>query len=170
MPVANDSVFGILLGKVTGKTMYTVLRPVHKAHDCALRVDPVGVIMLLGTGDAPIASIEMMSNRDIQLQGPQGYVDRLTRYRANPNPPMHAQALDHIQAGAYMPRGQSGIMDTPITEAELAAAQRSVVPKAKAPLPQPGTGRTRGRGQGGPPERRGDDREQQRGHRRQWEG
>ena len=164
MRVANDSVFGILLGKVIGKTMYTVLRPVHKAHDRALRVDPVGVIMLLLTGDAPIAS---MSNRDIQLQG---YVDRLTRYRANPNPPMHAQALGHIQAGAYMPRGQTGIMDTPVTEAELAAAQRSVVPKAKASLPQPGTGRTRGRGQGGPPERRGDDREQQRGHRRQWEG
>ena len=87
---------GHIISRVTGTSMSTVFRPLSQAHDRAVCIDPVGVIILLGKKNAPIASIEMMVNFEIQLQ--EEYVNRLICYRDNPHPAKHAQALEHIQA------------------------------------------------------------------------
>ena len=60
------SVLGTLIGKVTGRLMCTLRRALHDAHERALCIDPVDVIMRLGVNDAPIQSITMMVNVDIR--------------------------------------------------------------------------------------------------------
>ncbi|CAE7932905.1 agtpbp1, partial [Symbiodinium necroappetens] len=94
-------------GKVTGKTMFAMLRPPPTESHDYLFIDPVAIMMITGLTTTTTTTIELHISYDIVI--PAKYTAKLTRQRLETQRSQHPGALLHIQPGDYLNHGQIGI-------------------------------------------------------------
>ena len=109
---------------VTGYSQFSVLRPTPTGPVEFLYIDPVGI--LLAHSDVSAQTIALLVDYNVQI--PAHFADKLrnSRIEKQQRPNLRRpDALHHISASEYLPRGQTSIMDTPVTQEESSGAAAS---------------------------------------------
>ena len=116
-----------IVGKVMGYQQFSTLTPRSRhAPRYILNIDPFCICQLFGIKDCTLQLIAMMVDLCIPIQ--RKYTLRLTKARAEGIVNIYqGNALKHLPGGSLLPPGQVSILDTPLTEAEVA----EIAPKAK---------------------------------------
>ena len=116
-----------IVSKVMGYQQFSTLTPRSRhAPRYILNLDPFGICQLFGVRDCTLLLIAMMVDLCIPIQ--RKYTLRLTKARSEGTVNIYqVNALQHLSGGSMLPPGQVSIVDTPLTEAEIA----EIAPKAK---------------------------------------
>eukprot|EP00439_Symbiodinium_sp_Y106_P030326 s7727_g3.t1 len=126
------SCLGLLNPKVTGYTMYSLIRPAPSRPTAYLYIDPVGVVLIQILKDTSADTLAFLVDHDVQV--PAKFVDKMTKRKsdAETNPQHHTKrvALQHLSHSDFMGEGQQSIMDTAVTPEERARVARPAHPKS----------------------------------------
>ena len=121
-----------LIPKVTGYTMYSLIRPAPCRPTAYLYIDPVGVVLIQSLKDTSADTLAFLVDHDVQV--PAKFVDKITKRKidAETNPQHHTKrvALKHLLHSDFMGEGQQSIMDTTVTPEERARVARPAHPKS----------------------------------------
>ena len=115
-----------LIPKVTGYTMYSLIRPAPNRPTAYLYIDPVGIVLIMSLRETSADTLAFLVDHDVQV--PAKFVDKITKRKidAETNPQHHTKrvALKHLDHADYMGEGQQSIMDTTATPEERARFTR----------------------------------------------
>ena len=121
-----------LIPKVTGYTMYSLIRPAPSRQTAYLYIDPVGVVLTQSLKDTSADTLAFLVDHDVQV--PAKFLDKITKHKidAETNPQHHTKrvALKHLSHADFMGEGQQSIMDTAVTPEECTRVARPAHPKA----------------------------------------
>ena len=108
--------------KVTGYTMYSLIRPAPNRPTAYLYIDPVGVVLIMSLRETSADTLGFLVDHDVQVP----------KIDAETNPRHHTKrvALKHLDHADFMGEGQQTIMDTTVTPEERARVTRPEHPKS----------------------------------------
>ena len=122
--------FGLLneiIPKVTGYTMYSLIRPAPNRATAYLYIDPVGCVLVQSMKETSANHLGFLIDHDIQV--PAKFVDKNSKRKidAETYPQHHTKriALHH-----FTPEGQQSIMNTAVTQEERDRVTRPAHPEA----------------------------------------
>eukprot|EP00439_Symbiodinium_sp_Y106_P022887 s4429_g2.t2 len=100
-----------LIPKVTGYTMYSLIRPAPSRPTAYLYIDPVGVVLIMSLRETSADTLAFLVDHDVQV--PAKFVDKITKRKidAETNPQHHTKrvALKHLDHADYMGEGQQSL-------------------------------------------------------------
>ena len=121
-----------IIPKVTGYTMYSLIRPASNRATAYLYIDPVGCVLVQSMKETTALHLGFLIDHDIQV--PAKFVEKISKRKidAEVNPQHHTkrQALHHFTPGECLGEGQQSIMNTALTQEERDRVTRPVHPEA----------------------------------------
>ena len=125
-----------LIPKVTGYTMYSLIRPAPSRPTAYLYIDPVGVVLIMSLRETSADTLAFLVDHDVQV--PAKFVDKITKRKidAETNPQHHTKrvALKHLDHADYMGEGQQSLQKNAL--ALLAQSIPSLLPINESTISQ----------------------------------
>ena len=121
-----------IIPKVTGYTMYSLIRPAPNRSTAYLYIDPVGCVLVQSVKETPAIHLGFLIDHDFQV--PAKFVEKISKRKidAETSPQQHSKriALHHFTPGEFLSEGQQSIMNTAVTQEERDRVTRPAHPEA----------------------------------------
>ena len=121
-----------IIPKVTGYTMYSLIRPAPNRATAYLYIDPVGCVLVQSMRETSAIHLGFLIDHEIQV--PAKFVEKISKRKidAESNPQHHTKriALHHFAPGQFLSEGQQSIMNTAVTQEERDRVTRPAHPEA----------------------------------------
>ena len=121
-----------VIPKVTGHTLYSLIRPATNRPTGYLYVDPVGCVLVQSIKETPAIHLGFLIDHDIQC--PAKFVEKISKRKVeaeyNPQQQNKRMALQHFTPGEFLDAGQQSIMNAAVTQEERNRFSRPAQPEA----------------------------------------
>ena len=115
-----------IIPKVTGYTLYSLIRPATTRPTGYLYIDPVGCVLVQSLKETSALHLGFLIDHDIQC--PAKFVEKINKRKveAEYNHQQHAKrmALEHFTPGEFLDPGQQSIMNAEVTQEDRARYSR----------------------------------------------
>ena len=121
-----------IIPKVTGHTLYSLIRPATNRPTGYLYIDPVGCVLVQSIKETPALHLGFLIDHDIQI--PAKFAEKISKRKVeaeyNPQQQNKRMALQHFIPGEFLDAGQQSIMNAEVTQEERNRFSRPAHPEA----------------------------------------